>query len=481
MICFSYQFCWFHFQSASSKSFPLVSVFIPFLASHLSKKKRLFSRIMKHLNIDKADSLQPEHVHITANGLRPGGTYRFDMQLRHNYGSHASYCVLKADENGNIDMKTAKPLRGTYFEADGMGLFLSMTPCEDFAYGGYLRCTPPIPFFYLLILSDESGTKLDEMYIKKHWMHPLLTRTEIEHDGFCGTLFKPPGDGPFPCVMDISGTGGGLHEHKGAMLASEGFVVICVAFFQFKDLPYKMEDVDVEYFLKPIEFVLGLPYTTNMLGIQGVSFGATIVDLLSTRYPQIKAVVSINGPHAQSHYCLLKEHGKPMDVPYLDDSKLFFINTILATAPCFKTLTPVLTPENSIPWHRIPKDTAYRLIGSVDDLCAPSIHSNLHIQKKLQETGHYVELELVNGGHIMEPPYFPHHDIVYAKFQGFYCGYGGEIVLHAKSQERTWANTINFFKRKLGSPPPMPDWMRLTKVDGPLRPIVNKNENRSRL
>ncbi|PIC51748.1 hypothetical protein B9Z55_002136 [Caenorhabditis nigoni] len=73
---------------------------------------------MKHLNIDKADSLQPEHVHITANGLRPGGTYRFDMKLRHNYGSHASYCVLKADENGNIDMKTAKPLRGTYFGKD---------------------------------------------------------------------------------------------------------------------------------------------------------------------------------------------------------------------------------------------------------------------------------------------------------------------------------------------------------------------------
>lgn len=77
----------------------------------------------------------------------------------------------------------------------------------------------------------------------------------------------------------------------------------------------------------------------------------------------------------------------------------------------------------------------------------------------------------------MEPPYFPHHDIVYAKFQGFYCGYGGEIVLHAKSQERTWANTINFFKRKLGSPPPMPDWTRLFIVNAPLKPI----ENRSRL
>lgn len=32
------------------------------------------------------------------------------------------------------------------------------------------------------------------------------------------------------------------------MLASEGFVVLCVAFFQYKDLPYQLGDVEVEYF-----------------------------------------------------------------------------------------------------------------------------------------------------------------------------------------------------------------------------------------
>lgn len=96
-------------------------------------------------------------------------------------------------------------------------------------------------------LFDSSGTLIDSTYIKKHWMHPKLIRTELEED-FCATLFKPPGDGPFPVVLDISGTGGGIHEHKGAMLASEGFVVLCLAFFQFKYLPQKMEDVDMEYF-----------------------------------------------------------------------------------------------------------------------------------------------------------------------------------------------------------------------------------------
>ncbi|CAB3408154.1 unnamed protein product [Caenorhabditis bovis] len=431
----------------------------------------------KHLHIDKPDTLQPEHVHITASGLNAFQNYRFYMKLRHNYGSHFSQAVFRADSHGRIDLKTAQPLRGTYFEADPMGLFLSMTPSEDFAFGGYLRCTPPIPFIYELQLLDNAEKLIDKIYIKKHWMHPKLTRTEIEHDGFYGTLFKPPGDGPFPCVMDISGTGGGLHEHKGSMLASEGFVVICVAFFQFKDLPLKLEDVEIEYFLKPIQFLLDLPYTTNMLGIQGVSFGATLVNLMATRFPQIKSVVSINGPQALCSYSTIRENGKYLPCVVLDDQKYFFLNTIMCTYKCFKEITKDLTPETEIPWHRIPRDTKFRLIGSVDDLCAPSVHANLYMQEKLKETGHEVELELVNGGHIMEPPYFPHHEIVYAKFQGFYCGYGGEVVLHAKSQERTWANTIKFFKRTLGCPPDMPDWDRLSYIEPPAK----NTEERSRL
>ena len=69
----------------------------------------------------------------------------------------------------------------------------------------------------------------------------------------------------------------------------------------------------------------------------------------------------------------------------------------------------------------------------------------------------------------MEPPYFPHHDMVYAKFQGFYCGYGGEVVLHGKSQEDSWTRTVEFFKKKLGVPPTMPEWERMDDVPEPVK------------
>ncbi|CAB3408150.1 unnamed protein product [Caenorhabditis bovis] len=422
------------------------------------------------LHIDKPDTMQNEKVQIRASGLRAEATYLFVMRLRHNYGTHKAFASFRADSTGKIDLKYAKPLRGTYQNADPMGLFLSMAPCEDFAYGGYLRCTPPIPFIYELQIIDAANQVLDTIYIKKHWMHPKLTRTEIEHDGFFGTLFKPPGHGPFPAIIDLSGTGGGIHEHKGAMLASEGFVVLCVAFFQYKDLPAKMEHVDLNYFKKPIDFLLSLPFTHKKLGIQGVSFGATVVDLLATRHGEIKSVVSINGPHGISDYVFMKENGVDLPMHKFEQptpESLKFINKVLITAPTFKEITLSLTAETEIPWWKAPSDVKFRIIGSVDDMCQPSVHCTIYRQRRLKETGHDVEVELVNGGHIMEPPYFPHYELVYAKFQGFYCGYGGEVVLHAKAQERTWANTIKFFKRTLGCPPDMPDWDRFTQIERP--------------
>uniref|UniRef100_A0A8R1I2M6 BAAT/Acyl-CoA thioester hydrolase C-terminal domain-containing protein n=3 Tax=Caenorhabditis japonica TaxID=281687 RepID=A0A8R1I2M6_CAEJA len=424
------------------------------------------------LRIDKPDTMQNELVNIEADGLEPYQNYTFQLILKHNYGTHKSTATFRSNSVGQIELKYAEPLRGSYYGADPMGLFLGMTPCEDFAYGGYLRCTPPLPFFYKLQLFDSRDKLLDQIYIKKHWMHPRLERTELQDDGFCATLFKPPGAGPFPAVIDISGTGGGIHEHKGAMLASEGFVVLCVAFFQYKYLPNKMEDVDLEYFIKPIEFLCNLPYTHNVIGIQGVSFGATIVDLLATRHgDKIKAVVSINGPQIVSDYIYMKEHGEPM--PHLSHGQVTlehcrFINGVMCSNRNFQVMTEQLTPETEIPWHRIPTDVKIRVIGSVDDLCQPSVHATLYRQRRLKETGHEVEVEMVNGGHIMEPPYFPHHELVYAKYQGFYCGYGGEVVLHAKSQEKTWTNTINFFHRALGSTQKIEDWNRVAHIVPPL-------------
>ncbi|RCN47231.1 BAAT/acyl-CoA thioester hydrolase protein, partial [Ancylostoma caninum] len=333
--------------------------------------------------------------------------------LRHKLGTHVSYAVFKADSTGEIDVATAKPIRGTYNGKAAWAAFRENEVSEQYVRKLFKILNEMLIFFSHSLL-DSSDGELASVPIKKHWMHPALKRTEIEEDGFCGTLFKPPGDGPFPAVIDISGTGGGLHEHKGSMLASEGFVVLCVAFFQYKDLVDDLADVEVEYF--EVEFFLFSPLI--------------IVPTIFT-------------------------HNKEKLAGHL----VYFVNKIAISNQSIRHTEYEKSAE--IDYQRIPKSTSFRLVASMDDLVSPSVFWSRYMSERLKESGHEVEVDLVCGGHIMEPPYFPHHDKVYARFQGFCSGYGGEIVLHGKSQELSWARTIEFFTRTLGQPAKMPEWNRL--------------------
>jgi hypothetical protein len=51
-----------------------------------------------------------------------------------------------------------------------------------------------------------------------------------------------------PCVLDLFGTGGGLIEHRAALLANCGYAVLALAYFDYPDLPEYLADLDLNYF-----------------------------------------------------------------------------------------------------------------------------------------------------------------------------------------------------------------------------------------
>jgi hypothetical protein len=51
-----------------------------------------------------------------------------------------------------------------------------------------------------------------------------------------------------PAVLDLFGTGGGLIEHRAALLANKGFVVFALAYFAYEDLTTGLDNVDMSYF-----------------------------------------------------------------------------------------------------------------------------------------------------------------------------------------------------------------------------------------
>uniref|UniRef100_A0A1I7UXS4 Acyl-coenzyme A thioesterase 1-like n=1 Tax=Caenorhabditis tropicalis TaxID=1561998 RepID=A0A1I7UXS4_9PELO len=418
------------------------------------------------LHVDKVDSLQTEKVHITASDLEEWKCYTFTLRLHYDRGTYASYCVIQSDSLGNIDLERDSPVRGTYTDVDPMGLFLSIQPTQSVRPGHFFKTYDPKTFYYTLQLSNDSEEVIDEIQLKKHWKHPLVSQIDVAENGLFGTLFKPPGPGPFPSVIFIPGSNGMLENGYAAVLASEGFLTFTFAYYAYKkELPRSIPEVDIEFFGKPIEYVQNLPFCSGKIGLIGQSFGGLTANYLSTKYHQISAVVALN---CSAAFCrdsaVMKENGKPMETQLLDEGMSDFVNGVLRQKPAFKNLYSKLTPNTSIPWWRASKSTAYRIVQCYDDMLVDGVPSRDNICKNIRETGHSVESELVPGGHFLYFPYFPHHGIIFNSQINLMWGFGGECIQHSKSQETTWIKNVEFFRKHLGKSVEIPEWERESVV-----------------
>ena len=56
------------------------------------------------------------------------------------------------------------------------------------------------------------------------------------------------GPGPFPAVLDMFGTTGGLMEFRAALLATHGYTSYALPIFAYEALSESMLNIDFEYF-----------------------------------------------------------------------------------------------------------------------------------------------------------------------------------------------------------------------------------------
>lgn len=86
----------------------------------------------------------------------------------------------------------------------------------------------------------------------------ILFLVYVKEDSFVSWIKYSPypygapfisGQGPFPGVIDIAGIGSGSYEYRAALLASKGFVTLALPFFLYDDLPKRLADVELEYFM----------------------------------------------------------------------------------------------------------------------------------------------------------------------------------------------------------------------------------------
>jgi dienelactone hydrolase len=119
--------------------------------------------------------------------------------------------------------------------------------------------------------------------------------TAVHDRGLVGELYIPPGEGKHAAVIVVTGSGGGIPPAAGQSggLASRGYVVLALAYFNARGLPSSLSYIPLEYFATALDWLSKQPSVDpERIGILGISRGAELALLLASAMTKIHAVVA---------------------------------------------------------------------------------------------------------------------------------------------------------------------------------------------
>ena len=202
-----------------------------------------------------------------------------------------AHATFMSDDDGCVYVARQPPVSGTYDGVSAMGFIWSaerlpgetQTPPADFIMQ---------PWFVQLEATSPDGTRA-EFTLERRVAGPGVTRHQIRAEGIVGTLFLPPGDGPHPAVIVLTGGGGGIDEYRGAILASHGYAALNLGYFAMDGLPRGLVNIPLEYFENAIRWLRAQPWLRDhFLAVWGESRGGELALLLGATFAEINAVIA---------------------------------------------------------------------------------------------------------------------------------------------------------------------------------------------
>ncbi|MCX6590949.1 MAG: acyl-CoA thioesterase/bile acid-CoA:amino acid N-acyltransferase family protein [Acidobacteria bacterium] len=396
-------------------------------------------------------------ISIKVTGLKPGQAIDLRAQLQGPRPWSSSARFL-ANAKGVVDVAELAPQWGTYAGVSASGLFWSMYPADD----GSQSVPAPLE----LSRTVEVAAYLGEQLLGRETIVQTLggevtTRTPVEHSRLRGVLFKPVGAGPFPAVIELQGSGGGISEARSRLLAAHGFAVLALAYFAYEDLPRTLDSIPLEYFETAITWLSGQPgIQANQMAVVGYSRGAELALLLGSRFPQLRAVVGrspsgfiwsslgSNPPHSGPAWTW---QGLPL--PYLKDQRGGVpAGQLVARTPSFlRSLQDQATVEARIPVEKI-NGPILLLSGQDDELWPSSLLSEMIVQS-LKERRHAFPVEHLSYpavGHLWTLPNAPSFFVPRPNTNsGFLLMFGGARRETALASQDSWFKTIAFLRSAL--------------------------------
>ncbi|MCI4388972.1 hypothetical protein PGIGA_G00092190 [Pangasianodon gigas] len=408
------------------------------------------------LSVQPTRGLVDEKIRIIVTNLNPNQEVTLhclhpseDKDFWEAFGHYVS------DEHGTVTVAKDASVGGTYTGVESMALMWSLRPVPGSRTGLRLRKRDVLsPMIFHISVYDghipqdfNQLTPLVTIVIERWYTAPGVQRVEVYEKGVRGTLFIPPGPGPFPAVLDMWGGGGGLVEYRAALLASHGFVAFALEYLSTEEA----KDINVTYFEVACQIMQEHPMVLrDRVALLGLSFGASVVLSMAAYSSVIKPRCCI---------CISGSHVTPVR------------NTMSEVYEGFnRMLHKVRIEENEVIWRDlilpIPTDPAEKvdvgqircpllLVVGTDDQNWATLESAEDMERITEKAGnrHLLKILIYPGaGHLIEPPYTPHHrasNFMVAGKEKVIMLWGGQTKLHAYAQEDSWEKILDFLHQHL--------------------------------
>ncbi|XP_041832554.1 acyl-coenzyme A thioesterase 1-like [Melanotaenia boesemani] len=391
-------------------------------------------------------------VQIKVEGLVPHKPVKLRSKLVDDRGMiFKASALYKADEKGQVDVCSAPSLGGSYTGVEPMGLLWAMAP--DIPHTKLLKknvLTPTLVQFEAL--SEETGKVLASETNERGYMTEGMKRIPLQEGKIRGVLFIPPGNGPFPGIIDLYTLGGGLTEPRASLLASKGFVVLSLAYYRYQGLPKNPENLDLEYFEEALTYLKSRPEVEGPgIGIISISHSGALALAMSSFFSGISATVFINGCNANA---VIPLHYKDMVIPPLTpviknvkitNSGLMDIRDALQDPTMEKNRASLIPIERS--------SCQFLFAASEDDRNWNSAFFAKQAAEILRNNGKE-SFQLVTypkAGHFLEVPYMPYCQSGFHAAVGREVVFGGEPKAHSEAQLDLWERVQLFFRSHLGN------------------------------
>ncbi|KAM9409542.1 bile acid-CoA:amino acid N-acyltransferase-like isoform 1-T2 [Pholidichthys leucotaenia] len=407
-------------------------------------------------------ALMDEQICIKGRFLPPLSPITVYAQMHSEDGDlWESFAHYNTNSSGSINLTSDHSVGGSYVGCEPMGLFWGLHPAPGQREGLRLRknnVESPYTIHISLLeghISPRAGqvTELAAVTTERWYMAPGERRIEIRQNGIVGTLFLPPGPGPFPAMLDLFGMVGGLLEHRSALLASRGYASLSLAYFGHKDLPGPEKCINVgdSYFKKAFHFLQDHSQIDgDRIGVTGVSFGAYLTLRIGIQIGvKPSCLICINGPIG-SVSKLVDESGRTEN--FESDQKHWTFDDQGRVSFRKVSLPSNIPAKNKVKVENLTCPLMY-IVGE-DDLGASSLETADLMEETLRSAGKshlFTRLSYPGAGHFIEPPYAPNErmSLWSIKPQKLMSIWGGHPAPHAAAQEDSWKKILDFLESNL--------------------------------